>query len=72
MKTTQPQTKPADGTQSAHKITFRKQAELRSQNYGVYRGDTLIEGGFFSRNSAMRAATAYELEQAGSRVYIGL
>ena len=37
-------------------ITVQRMTKLGSRNFGVYRGDELIEGGFFSRDAAESVA----------------
>lgn len=38
------------------KITVRRQTELRSKQFGVYRDGELVEGGFFSADAAWDCA----------------
>ncbi len=43
-------------------ITVRRQTEIRSKNFGIYREGKLIEGGFFSKDAAEESATEYRTE----------
>lgn len=43
-------------------IVVRRQTEIRSKNFGIYREGKLIEGGFFSKDAAEDSAQEYRAE----------